>query len=144
MFGGEVVEGGVVVGGSDGVGGDVDVDGVGEYGGESDCEEVGVGVGVDKIFDWGGGVGGVGWGWENVGVDEVSEGFEDGVVVLEEGVGGVGEGIRIDMFGDGGMLVGFVVFDFDVRVGFGFDGVRWCFCGRLFFFVFGEFFCVFM
>ena len=37
-----------MAGGSDGVGGDVDADGVGEYGGESDCEEAGAGVGVPE------------------------------------------------------------------------------------------------
>lgn len=127
----DAVGAGVVARGGDGSFGDVDAGGGGEEGGEGDGEEAGAGVGVDEVFDWfgvggggGGGVGGgvcgcvcgcgVGGGREDVRADVGGEGGEDGVVVLEEGAGRVGELVGVDVFGCGGVGVGDAGFFFGV------------------------------
>lgn len=66
-------------------------------------------------------------------LDVVCEDGQDGVVVLEEGAGGVGEVVVADVFVSGGLGVGFAGFDVDAKLAVVADGVRgevfllgWC------------------
>ena len=111
---GEVVGAGVFAGGGDGVAGDVDAEAGLEERGEGDGEEARAGVGVEEVFD-GLGVFGVALG-EGELADVVGEAGEDGVVVLEEGAGFVGEEVVVDVFDGGGVVVCYAALLFDVLV----------------------------
>lgn len=118
---GEVIGAGVVAGGGDGVGVDVDAEAGFEEWREGDGEEAGAGVGVEEVFD------GV-WvlvvvGREGLLADVVGEAGEDGIVVLEESAGFVGEGVVVDVFDGDGVVVCYAAFFFDVVVSCGAEDV---------------------
>lgn len=121
----DAIPGRILLGRGDGPGRDVDADRGGEEGGERDCEETGAAVGVDEKADWIGGGVGLGFAGQDVGADVGCEYGEDGVVVLEEGSGWVGEFEVVYVFGGNGVFVCDTGFPFGVgcvridgRIGF--------------------------
>ena len=104
----EAVELGVAAGVGDGVGGDVDASRVLEDARQGDGEEPRAGIGVDEELD-----GVRAGGGQDVLADVGGELGEDGVVILEEGAGRVGEGVGVDVLGGGGLGVGDAGFDID-------------------------------